>query len=93
MVYVGILIWIQVTTLEGRVVWAVAMGAKHGVRPFSSAGSAGSALPPSRPSTRSSAGSGSTTASTLVRRCAPICTLATRTTGADTTWCTDAMCS
>src|SRR5262245_18835570 len=43
-VYVGVLIWIQVTTLEGRVVWAVAMGAKHGVSPFSSAGSAGSAL-------------------------------------------------
>ena len=35
---------VQVTTLEGRVVWSVAMGAKHGVRPFRRAGATGSAL-------------------------------------------------
>jgi hypothetical protein len=41
---VGVVLWVQVTTLEGRVVWSVAMGAKHGIRPFRSAGAAGRAL-------------------------------------------------
>src|SRR4029434_2538312 len=41
---VGVVLWVQVTTLEGRVIWSVAVGAKHGVRPFRSAGSTGSDL-------------------------------------------------
>src|SRR5262249_28340668 len=42
-VYVGVFICVQVTTLGGGVVWAGAVGAESGVRPFSHAGSAGSA--------------------------------------------------
>ena len=34
----------QVTTLEGRIVWSIAMSAKHGVGPFRCTGPAGSAL-------------------------------------------------